>query len=41
MTDDAWLQLLKKIVEGYRLLPYIKENPMWHVCELLDGFKSH
>lgn len=41
MTDEAWLQLSKKIVEGYRLLPYIKENPMWHVCELLDGFKSH
>jgi hypothetical protein len=41
MTDDAWLQVSKKIVEGYRLLPYIKENPQWHVCKLLDGFKSH
>ena len=24
MTDEAWLQFLKKIVESYRLLPYIK-----------------
>jgi hypothetical protein len=23
MTDDAWLQVSKEIVKGYRLLPYI------------------
>jgi hypothetical protein len=38
MTDDAWLQVSKKIVKGYCLLPYIKENP---VCKLLDGLKLH
>ena len=41
MMDDAWLQVLKEIAKGYHLLPYIKENPQWYVCKLLDGFKLH
>jgi hypothetical protein len=41
MTDDAWLQVSKEIVKGYRLLPVIRENPEWYIAELLDGFKSH
>lgn len=41
MTDDAWLKVSMALVKGYRLLPYIKENPHWYVAELFDGFKSH
>ncbi len=41
MTVDAWLQVLKEIVKGYCLLPYIKENPQWYVCKLPNPFKSH
>ena len=41
MTDEAWLEVSKAIVKGYRSLPFIKDNPDWHVLELLDGFKSH
>jgi hypothetical protein len=41
MTDDAWLKVSKAIVKGYCLMPLIKENPNWHVAELLDGFRSH
>jgi hypothetical protein len=22
-------------------MPFIKENPQWWVCELMDGLKSH
>ena len=41
MTDDTWMKASRAIVRGYRQMPYIKENPDWWVCELLDGFKSH
>ena len=41
VTDVAWLEVSKAIVRGCRELPCIKENPQWHVAELLDGFKSH
>jgi len=41
MTDEAWLEVSKAIVKGYRSLPYVKENPDWYMLELLDGFKSH
>jgi len=41
MTNDAWVEVSKAIVMGYRNLPYIRENDDWHVLELLDGFGSH
>jgi hypothetical protein len=41
MTDDAWLKVSKAIVKGYCLMPLIKDNPNWHIAELLDGFRSH
>ncbi len=41
MTDDAWLKVSKAIVKGYRLMLLIKDNPNWHIAELLDGFRSH
>jgi hypothetical protein len=41
MIDEAWLEASKSIVDGYRQLPYIKENEDWYIAELLDGFKSH
>ena len=41
MTNKAWLEVSKAIVNGYRSLPYVKENPEWHMLKLLDGFKSH
>ena len=41
MTDEAWLKASRAIVEGYRHLPYVKENIDWWLLELLDGFKSH
>ena len=37
MTENAYMT----DKHGYISSLYIKENPMWHVCELLDGFKSH
>jgi hypothetical protein len=41
MTDAAWLQVLRAIVEGYRLMPFIKDNPTSSLVEFLDGFNSH
>ena len=37
MTENAYMT----DKHGYISSLYIKENPMWHVCELLDGFKLH
>lgn len=37
MTKNAYMT----DKHGYISSLYIKENPMWHVCEFLDGFKSH
>jgi hypothetical protein len=41
MTDAAWLEASKSIVEGYCQLPFMKENENWFIAKLLDGFKSH
>ncbi len=41
MTDEAWLEASKSIVDGYCQLPYIKENEDWYNAELLDGIKLH
>ena len=30
-----------QVVEGYRQLPYIVDNPQWWVLELVDGFGAH
>ncbi len=32
MTDEAWLEASKSIVDGYRQLPYIKENEDWYIA---------
>eukprot|EP00956_Cyclotella_meneghiniana_P037992 scaffold147505_cov79-Cyclotella_meneghiniana.AAC.1 len=41
MTNAAWIEISKKIVEGYRKLPYVVDNPQWWVLELVDGFNAH
>ncbi|KAL7528028.1 LOW QUALITY PROTEIN: hypothetical protein ACHAXR_004391, partial [Thalassiosira sp. AJA248-18] len=41
MTEEAWLSMTPKLVEGYRNLPYIKENPQWWCLEIFDGFGPH
>lgn len=41
MTEEAWVSMTPKLVEGYRNLPYIKENPQWWCLEIFDGFGPH
>ena len=41
MTEDCWERMTPKLVQGYRSLPYIKENPDWWCMEVFDGFGPH
>jgi len=41
MTDAAWEEITPKIVQGYRALPVVRDNPDWWVFELVDGYGSH
>ena len=41
MTDNCCERMTPKLVEGYRLLPYIQENPHWWCLEVFDGFGPH
>mmetsp|Transcript_38277 Transcript_38277/g.92337 ORF Transcript_38277/g.92337 Transcript_38277/m.92337 type:complete len:112 (-) Transcript_38277:1235-1570(-) len=41
MTDEAWYDISKSVVPGYRQLPVIKDNPQWSALEVFDGFGSH
>ena len=41
MTEEAWLIITPKLIEGYRSLPYVKENPQWYMMEIFYGFGAH
>ena len=41
MTDDAWGECTPHLLEGYRKMPVIEDNPEWEIIEFLDGFRSH
>ena len=41
MTDETWVEITPSIVDGYRHLPSVRDNPQWWMLELLDGFGSH
>ncbi len=41
MTDEAWAELVPKLVEGIRAMPVIRDHPEAYVLLTLDGFKSH
>ena len=41
MTEKAWVGITKKIVDGYRQIPLIPDNPQWWMLECFDGFGSH
>ncbi len=41
MTVDAWEEMTPSLVEGYRSLPVICDNPQWWMIEIFDGFGAH
>ena len=41
MTDASWVEITRKIVDGYRAIDIIRDNPQWWMLELFDGFGSH
>ena len=41
MTEEAWEEMTPSIVEGYRALPVVKDNPQWWMIEIFDGFGAH
>ena len=41
MTEECWLRMTPKLIEGYRSLPIICGNPDWWAVEIFDGFGAH
>ena len=41
MTDAAWLNMTKKMCEGIRAMPVIKDHEDWWCLMSVDGFGSH
>ena len=41
MTEEAWVEISPKMVEGIRALDIIRENPQWWVLKIIDGFGPH
>ena len=41
MTEGCWERMNPKLVQGYCLLPYFKENPGWCCLEVFDRFGPH
>ena len=41
MTDDAWIEATPHLLDGYRKMQVIKDNPEWEIIEVMVGFKSH
>ena len=41
MTEEACLRMTPKLVEGYRSLPYVKDNPQWYLIDIFYGFGAH
>ena len=41
MTEDCFVKMTPKLVDGYRKMPFIAENPDWWALEIFDGFGPH
>lgn len=41
MTEDAWLEMAPKMVEGIRAQPIVCGMPHWWVIKVVDGFGPH
>ena len=38
MTEEAWMELTPKLIERYQAMPFIRNNPQWHVIEIFVVF---
>ena len=41
ITEEVWVLVSKAVVNGYRLMPFVRDNTQWMMLKLLDGFGSH
>ena len=41
MNNEAWTHAGLLIMDGYRKVTIVRDNPDWDIVEFLDGFKSH
>ncbi len=41
MIEDAWEEMTPSLVEGYRSLPVICDNPQWWMIEIFSGYWMH
>ena len=40
MTEEAWLTLTPNLIEGYREMPFIRNNTQCYIIEIFYGFGS-
>jgi len=41
MTNDMWVEVVKRPCKGLRALPVVSDHPKWWILVSLDGFASH
>ena len=41
ITDKDWVLVSKSVVKGYRLIPFVCDNPQWMMLELIGSLGSH
>ena len=41
ITEEACLALTPNITNGYRAMPFIRDNTQWYVIGIFDGFGAH
>ena len=40
MTDKCWLDMTPNLFEGYRLLPFLQDNPQWYAIEIVEDVSN-
>ena len=41
MCDITWEELTPHLIQGYRAIQHVCDNPNWWMLEIVDGFSSH
>ena len=41
MAEKVWKEMTPKLVEGYRKIPVVQDNPNWWMVEIFDCFVVH
>jgi hypothetical protein len=41
MTKQAWEEITPSLIQGYRAMQVVCDNPDWWMLEIVDGFSAH